>query len=204
MSNTSLYEPKYVSLEAIKWDLEDKVFFSNSKGDGISDNEVLDCIEEAESIIELQLSRQYLIPFQGFTAQCTLVPFNQITNKSTKKYINKLCSLQTAILLMQTIFGRTEGVRGDDYRENYQKQLDDQLEFVFGKDPKTGEYLYPPLPELALNKNASYFRAGIYSPLIAGVGVASNSYGNQVLARQINGVQTFWMYSRNGNRRWGY
>jgi hypothetical protein len=202
MVDVSLYEPKYISLQAIKFDLEGKVFFSNTQQNGISDNDVLDCIEEAESIIELELSRQYVIPFQGITYSGTLVPFSQITNKSTKKYINKLCSLQTSILLMQTVFGRTEGVRGTDYRDTYQEQLERQLEYVYGKDKKTGEYLYPPLPELALNSHAAYFKPGIYPPLIAGVGVASGSYGNEVLRRQIDGVQSFWIFSRRGRRGW--
>ncbi len=193
MSDISLYDPRYTSLQEVKLELQDKVNFSNVNPEGVSDNEVLDNIEDAESTVELELSRQYLTPFQGIDTSGTLIPYDSIVPKSTIKYINKMCLLQTCILLMQTLFGKSEGVRGSTYLENYEAQLEKMLNKIIGVDEKSGQYLYPPFPGLALNSHASYFRRGIEMPGAAVIGSRSGSYTNQVVSRLPNGVSNWFV-----------
>jgi len=200
MINT-LYSPKYTSVEQVRLDLKSKVKFGNINTDAVSDNQVLDVIKKAEANIELKLSRQYITPFAGVDINGLLIPYENITNEATINYINKLCTLKTCILMLETYFGRSEGVRGSSYYEQYQKELKEELDSINEKDPKTGQWLNPPLPGLAVNKLASFFQPGVAMPMVARIGATSCSYGNQVLARQINGVRNWW-YGRGGG--WWY
>lgn len=201
MDSSSLYQPRYTSVEQVMLDLKSKVRFGNSNQDSVSDNQVLDVIKKAESKIELKLSRQYITPLIGVNEQGVYIPYEDIPYDSTIDYITKLCTLQACILMMQTYFGRSEGVRGDSYLDQYQKELKEELDNINEKDPKTGQWLNPPLAGLAVNKLASFFQPGVAMPMVARVGATSCSYGNQVLARQINGVRNWW-YGRGGG--WWY
>lgn len=201
MDSNSLYYPRYTSIEQVMLDLKSKVRFGNINQDSISDNQILDVIKKAESKIELKLSRQYITPLIGIDAQGVYIPYKDIPYDSTIDYITKICTLQACILMIQTYFGRSEGVRGDSYLEQYQNELKDELASINEKDPKTGQWLNPPLNGLAVNKLASFFQPGVAIPMVARVGATSGSYGNQVLARQINGVRNWW-YGRGGG--WWY
>jgi hypothetical protein len=206
-NNSSLYSPQYTSLEEVKLELEGKINFDNVNPTAVSDNEVLDNIEDGEAAIELKLSRQYLTPFVGWDAITGMpdIPFDNIVPKSTIKYITKLCLLKTCILIMQTVFGKSEGVRGSTYLATYEAELKALLDEIVQVDEKSGQYLSPPLPGLAWNPYASWFRPGIPMPRTAVIGIASGSYGNQILGRQPNAVSNWffrgWGYNCNGYRR---
>lgn len=192
---TSLYTPKYITLQNVKIELQDKITFSNTDSEYMSDNEVLDNIEDGEASIERMLSRQYIIDpgLLGVDINGNVLPFNEITQKSTIKYIEKLCTLQTCLFIMETEFGKSEGVRGTGYLDHYQKRLDRLMYDVLGKDRESGQWLYPPFPGLLQDPNSSYYEKGIPFPMVALLGITSPSLTRQVIQRMPNPVRTWWI-----------
>lgn len=193
----SLYQPRYISLEEVKLELKNKITFSNTNREFMSDNEVLDNIQEAEAAVEYEFSRQYITPFVGVNDET----FYQIQQISTIKIIQKMCLLETCLFIMETKFGKSEGVRGQGFLEQYQKRYDRQLYDILGKDPKSGQWLYPPLPGLKLDPNSAFFQKGIPFPRVATVGGWANSLTNAVLRRTTNPIKNWWVGVTNGRRR---
>lgn len=201
MSN--FYQPKYTSLAEIKLELKGKITFSNTNTTYMSDNEVLNNIKSGEAAVERYFSRQYItIPsFLGVDGEdFDLIPDIYV---ATVDIVRKLSTLKTCIYIMHTKFGKADGVRGQGYLENYKEDYRDLLAEIIEKDDKSGQWLYPPLPGLKLNPNASFYEPGIMFPALAKVGSTSGSLTQQVVGRMIDPTSNWWFRNcgRNGFNR---
>lgn len=200
----SLYSPKYITLEMVKQDLDGKVTFSNTNSKYFSDNEILNNIGRGEAWIERILSRQYIIDpaLMGTNGE----PFIEITNSSTINAIQQLCLVKTCIFILIVTFGRSEGVRGETYIDNYKNLLAELEVDTLGKDKKSNQYLFPPFPGLRQDPQSSFYQKGAPFPLVSVVGRCPTSYNGRLNDKAINGqVNPFrnWFYNNMGNRnRW--
>lgn len=186
------YTPRYTSIEQVKQVLAGKVAFGSSP-DEVSDNELLNIIEDAEAQLNVELSRQYTTPLVAINmATGSPIPLSDIEFPDTLKQINKMATLLSALYLLETYFGDSEGVRGGKFIEQYQKRYDRVTNTIYGKDDKSGQYWNPPLKGLLLNPEASYYLPGIPAPRTARIGIRSGSYGQQVQVRLINGISNWW------------
>jgi hypothetical protein len=192
---SELFTPTYTAPETIMLELTGKVTFSESDKQYFAEVEVLEIIEEAEAYIELELSRQYIIPFVGPSGEA----FNQITVPKTIKIITKLCTLYACVLLMSGAFGKREGVRGGNYIELYQKLYDDFLQKITDKDPQSGQWRNPPLRGLAQNPFSSYYQPGVQPSFVVRLGSATCSLNEQVRRRDIK-INGNWWYAPNRRR----
>lgn len=201
----TFYQPKYITLQAVKRDLDGKVQFSNDNPKYVSDNDVLNNIQSGEGWVERILSRQYIVSPQltGVDINGNDIPFNEITPMSTIYDIQKLCLLKTCIFLMETEFGKSEGVRGQSYRDNYIERLKDLEHDIIGIDQISGQYLYPPLPGLKLDPQSAFYQAGIPFPRVSVMGSCPVSHIGRLNQRAIQGqVNPFrnWFYNNMGRR----
>jgi len=195
----SFYTPKYITLQMVKSSLDGKVTFSNTNTKYLSDNQVLDNIEDAESWVERILSRQYIInpALMGVNGE----PFNEIVPPSTSKAIQKLCVLQACIYIMETEFGKSEGTRGESYLENYIQRFERLEHDILGKDPKSDQYLFPPFPGLMLDPQSSFYQKGVARPMVVGVGSRPVTENGRLNERAIQGqINPFrnWFYNNMG------
>lgn len=201
----SFYQPKYITLQSVKRDLDGKVQFSNDNPKYVSDNDVLNNIQSGEAWVERILSRQYVISPQltGVDINGNDIPFNQITPASTIYDIQKLCLLKTCIFLMETEFGKGEGVRGQSYRDNYIERLENLEHEIVGIDQISGQYLYPPLPGLKLDPQSAFYQKGIPFPRVSAMGSQPVSQIGRLNQRAIQGqVNPFrnWFFNNLGRR----
>lgn len=197
----SLYSPKYITLEMVKQDLDGKVTFSNTNSKYLSDNEILNNIGRGEGWIERILSRQYIIDpaLMGSDGR----PFIEISNSSTINDIQQLCLVKTCIFILIISFGRSEGVRGDTYLENYRELLDELERDVLGKDEKSNQYLFPPFPGLMQDPQSSFYQKGAPFPMVSVIGVRSISQNGRLNERAIEGqINPFrnWFFNNAGRR----
>ena len=198
---SSIYSPKYITLQMVKQDLDGKVTFSNTNAKYLSDNEILNNISRGEGWVERILSRQYIISpsLMGTDGQ----PFNEITNSSTVNNIQQLCLVKTCIYVLIVSFGRSEGVRGETYLENY-RELFNELEIdTLGKDPKSNQYLFPPFPGLMLDPQASFYQKGAPFPVASTIGRCPTSANGRLNQRAVEGqINPFrnWFYNNMGRR----
>jgi len=201
----SFYQPKYITLQSVKRDLDGKVQFSNDNPKYVSDNDVLNNIQSGEAWVERILSRQYVVSPQltGVDINGNDIPFNQITPTSTIYDIQKLCLLKTCIFLMETEFGKGEGVRGQSYRDNYIERLNNLEHEIIGIDQISGQYLYPPLPGLKLDPQSSFYQKGIPFPRVSVMGSRPVSQIGRLNQRAVQGqVNPFrnWFFNNLGRR----
>jgi hypothetical protein len=197
----SFYVPKYTTLEAVKRALSGKVQFSNSNPKYMSDNDVLDNIEDAEAWIERELSRQYIISPIGIDVDGNDIPFKEIIPRSTIKAIQKLCLVETCIYIMETGFGQSEGVRGQSYIDNYMVRFEKMKHDIVGIDQISGQYLFPPFPGLKPDPQASFYKKGIPFPLASVVGSHPVSQLGRLNQKAIRGqVNPFrnWFFNNMG------
>lgn len=202
----SFYQPKYITLQSVKRDLDGKIQFSNDNPKYVSDNDVLNNIAIGESWIERKLSRQYFISPNGFVGvdiNGKDIPFNEIPYQSTIYDIQKLCLLKTCIFLMETEFGKGEGVRGQSYRDNYIERLNELMHDIIGIDQISGQYLYDPLEGLKLDPQSSFYQKGIPFPRVSVMGSRPVSQIGRLNQRAIQGqVNPFrnWFFNNMGRR----
>ncbi len=204
----SFYAPQYTSLQLIKNNLRGKVQFSNDNPKYMSDNDVLDNIETGEGWVEFELSRQYIVSpsFIGVGPNGEDIPFKDIQPKSTVKIIEKLCTLQTCIFILETSFGKSEGVRGEEYLDNYIKEYEKLRSRALGVDQISDQYNKPPLNGLKLDPQASFFHKGIPFPMASTIGSHPASSLGRLNQRAIQGQPNpfrNWFYNNGGRHNGG-
>ena len=182
---------KYISSEVVKSFLETKVSFG-SRDDQISDMELNLLITQAESKVEIELSDQYIIPFQGYNG----LTFQEIPSSTTKEIINNLCLYRSLYNVMKFYFGKTSNNRGQNYLDFYADSFNDILEPLKRKR-KTGVYDTPPLAGLRLNGNSQRVSPVLPSPQVSNCGVNSFLYANtHVNNPQVAPLWSYWVNNR--------
>lgn len=163
---------KYISQDVVKSFLETKVSFG-SQDDQISEMELDLLVKQAESKVEMELSDQYVIPFQGYSG----LTFDQIPHITTREIISNLCLYRSLYNVMKFYFGKTSNNRGQNYVDFYADSFNDILEPLKRKR-NTGVFDVPPLAGLFINGNSQRFSPVLPSPQVATCGVSSLIYAN--------------------------
>ena len=184
----NLYTPKYITVEDVVLELQGKVSFSDEDPQYISTPLVLDKIAKGESLVELEMSRVYMIPFQGFDG----TPFADIpdTFYSSKQYISTMALLQSCIFIMDSYFGRTEGTRGEAARKNYLSRISELKKGIMDKEDVTYYWKNPPLPGLMLNYDASWANAALPAPANAVIG--ATDFNKQMIQNKLTNPNSNW------------
>lgn len=162
------FKPQYTNSAQVKLYLRRKVDYGLSTPDmidSLTNQQINAFIVNAESRVEIDLSRQYLVPFNGGTN----TPFSELP-QGTQVFIQEMCTWKAVSLILATYFGQSEGDRGKAFQVNCIEQYDTLYQQAAGIN-EHGQYLYPPLSGLALNSNAAYrTTAGAQAPKSTGVG----------------------------------
>lgn len=150
---------------------------------------------EAEAQLELDLSFRYLTPFQTVDGN----PFGNLPLRPTLHMLKTLAELLTCVRILESDFGRGSAVNGDDYAETLRKRYDALIKRLMGRrDKEANQWLYPPLPGLALaphNSEADDGYAGMMMNVTDGVGGFA--------AQQINNPsETLWNATQRDCDAW--
>lgn len=203
MSN---YSPQFTNSEQVKIYLQGKAFNNNkqqlnnlnsSQVDSLNDQILNKFIVDAESEVQLDLSRQFVIPLTNSNNQ----PFNTCPQQ-TQLIISRMATWMSCIIILKVYFGKSEGVRGGSYVdyciEEYQR-----LKFAVTGINEHGQYIQPPLQNLLLNSHASYrSAAGAPAPLSVGMGVRSRDNAAQSRRKLVDlNKSIYWGYG-TFNRGW--
>lgn len=182
---------KYVSADEVKSFLETKVSFGN-KDDQVSDVELSFLISQAESKVEMELSDQYVIPFQGYNG----LTFPEIPYPTTIQIINNLALYRSVYNVIKLFFGKTSNNRGQSYLDFIADMFQDLLQPLKRKR-NTGAYDIPPLAGLFINGNSMRFSPVLPSPQTSNVGVNSFLYANtHVNNPQVAPLWSYWVNNR--------
>lgn len=163
---------KYVAADEVKSFLESKVSFGSSD-DQVSDVELNSLIKQAESKLEMELSDQYVIPFQGYNN----LTFSEIPFSTTIEIINNLALYRSVYNVLKLFFGKTSNNKGESYISFISDIYQDLLEPLKRKR-NTGVYDIPPLQGLFLNGNSQRISPVAPSPQVSGTSVNTSSYAN--------------------------
>lgn len=163
---------KYVAAADVKSFLESKVSFGVSDTQ-ISDVELNFLINQAESKVEMEMSDQYVIPFQGYNG----LTFDEIASTTTITIINNLCLYRSIYNVLKLFFGKTGNNKGENYLSFIADMFRDLLQPLKRKR-NTGVFDVPPLVGLLLNGNSQRVSPVLPSPQVSTLGVSSFNYAN--------------------------
>ena len=185
-------EPSYSNAPQVRLYLKNKVVADAEKQQkSITTAEIKSFIISAESEVENELSKIYLIPFQTTTGQ----PFSQLP-KTSQVILQNLCTYMAVSKILKIYYGLSEGVRGADYLKVIDEMYENIKYHLVKKDNK-GVYISDVLPGLMLNPKASYRSAsGIPAPMVAGIGNKGNTATARTLSKLANLNKSF--YAVNG------
>lgn len=161
---------KYVAANEVKAFLETKVSFGNTE-EQISEVELDIMIRQAESKVEMDLSDQYVIPFQGYNN----ATFSQIPFETTTQTITNLCLYRSIYNVLKLFFGKTSNNRGDSYVAFIADLYQDILKPLKEKR-NTGVFNIPPLAGLLINGNSQRLSPVLPSPMASTIGSSVNSF----------------------------
>lgn len=180
---------KYVDAADVKSFLESKVSFGVSD-DQISDVELNFLINQAESKVEMDMSDQYITPFQGYEG----LTFKQIPFSSTIQIINNMCLYRSIYNVLKLFFGKTGNNKGENYLSFVADMYQDLLQPLKRKR-NTGVFDIPPLAGLLLNGNSQRVSPVLPSPQTSTLGTESFLYANLHVNDPKTGL--FWNNWRN-------
>jgi hypothetical protein len=161
---------KYVAANEVQAFLETKVSFGNSE-DQVSEVELNLLIRQAESKVEMELSDQYVIPFQGYNNET----FLQIPYETTTQVITNLCLYRSVYNVLKLFFGKTSNNRGESYLSFISDMYHDLLDPLKRKR-NTGVFDIPPLTGLMLNGNSQRVSPVLPAPQVGLIGNSVNSF----------------------------
>ena len=176
----------------VKQYLANKAFSNSRSGgntvlDGITPQELDKFICDAESQVQLDLSRQFTIPLVAANGQ----PFDT-TPQQTQLIISRMATWQSCIIILSVYFGRSEGVRGKSYLEDCEREYEKLSIQVTGINSH-GQYIQPPLQDLQLNSHASYrSEAGAPAPLSVRIGLSSRDNSAVTRRKLTNLNKSIW------------
>ncbi len=117
----------------------------DSNPDLMSEELFQQLIEEAEALVELDLSPRYTSPFQTVDE----TPFAELP-ETTKMYLKSLCEMKAALHVMSFDFGAASS--DDKYSQKLEKMYDKFKDRAMELRSGTyNTYKFPPLPGLMLN-----------------------------------------------------
>jgi len=187
-----LYTPKYIDLDSVKLELSGKITFSNEDSAYMSDDLILDKIARAESLVELELSRIFDIPFKGLDDEA----FGLISSTfySSKMYISTIALFETCIFLLDSYYSSSDGNAGDESRINYLERIKEMKDGIIDRDVDVSYYWKnPPLPGLKLNALASHASAALLPPMNAVIG--ARDYNKQLVQKKLINPNANWFLS---------
>lgn len=164
------FKPLYTNVGQVKLYLRNKapVNINTNWFNDLSNQEINKFIVNAEVRVENDLSKQYLIPFININGG----DFSSLPRRA-QITIQDMATWKSVLLILQTYYGSTDGVRGTAYIQSCQEQYDALLTECTALD-QYGQNVNTPLADVKLNKNASYRSdAGAPSPIVATIGAIS-------------------------------
>ncbi len=173
-------------------ELEGKVTFSNEDSAYFSDDLILDKIARAESLVELELSRIYDIPFKGVDGES----FDDISSDfySSKMFISTIALFETCIFILDSYYSASDGNAGDESRLNYFERIKEMKEAIISRDVDATYYWKnPPLPGLKLNALASHASAAMLRPMNAVIG--ARDYNKELIRKKLTNPNSNWFLS---------
>jgi hypothetical protein len=180
---------KYIDSSVVKSFLETKVSFGPDDSQ-ISDIELNMLISQAESKVQLELSNQYIIPFQGYEGRT----FHEIVYDETREIISNLCLYRSLYNVCKYYFGKVSNNRGQSYIDFYDDLFKETIEPLKRKR-STGAFDTPPLAGLLLNGNSQRVSPVLPSPQVATCGVSSFGYANTHVNNPQFGLPGYGYYS---------
>jgi len=170
--------PQYITFEDVRLRLIGKVQFTTDVND---DNKMLQAlaerlIDEAEGVVEYDLSPRYYAPFQTDAE----APFADLSLNPTKQILKTLCELKAVERILETDFGSGTAVQGDKYMKSVADRYKTMTENLLAKkkDGATDSqgWKYPPLPGLRLNYMNTAADDGYMGSVIVANGSDSQGY----------------------------
>ncbi len=143
-------------------------------------------ITKAEAKVENDFRRLYITPFQGIDGATYL----QLP-PSTYEWLNNMFVLQSCIKILGTGWTKSDGVRGQDYLDDYEKMYDKEKNIMYTR-ARTGDLLTQPLPNLLMNTGVLQFDR-MPAPIISNDNLTAVTYAK---GRQTNPAVTPWFYGR--------
>lgn len=190
-------KPLYTSVESVKARLTNKVQFQSGRTpvDGELPDELLcQIISDAETDVEMALRGRYAIPFRSAKKG----DFANLPDH-TKRAIRKVVDYKSAILVLETDFGRGSAVDGDNYSKNLKSQYKEAISLLMGVDLQAKNLdrvkVAPPLEDLMLARSNGKADDGFRGAIInTDDSLDSASYAED----QINDPSKTWMRNRIG------
>lgn len=144
-------------------------------------------IEEAESLVEVDLSERYKAPFQTIAGAA----FSTLPTV-TRQILVQLVRLQCVVRVLETDFGSGSATDGDKYKASVEKRYKAGVESLVEKrnDISGGTFQWrrPPLPSLALAPHNAKGDTGF-----AGAILVTSSGDGDYPGKQINDPsEQFW------------
>ena len=146
-------KPRYTNSSQIKLYLRSKANYGlggeNIMG-SLTNPQINAFIINAEARVEIDLSRQYIIPFVGVNgAAFSTLP------QGTQVFLEEMCAWKAVYLILKSYYGTSEGDRGVAYTDSAEKLYEELKVQALGLD-KNQKFLESPLVGLALNPNTLY------------------------------------------------
>lgn len=189
--------PMYITFEDVRVRLIGKVRFTDVPSE---ENKMIKTlaerlIDEAEGVVELDLSPRYFAPFTSEGGDYASVPA-----RPTGEVIKTLCELKSVIRILETDFGSGTAVNGDKYKEGLEKRYKEMVDRLLAKRKdgavESQGWMYPPLPGLKLNYMGELSDDGFFGRVLIASGSPSQGYAagqvNDPGLTFYNGWDTLW------------
>jgi hypothetical protein len=147
--------PRYITLQDVKIRLIGKVEFDEgtlSQNDDVyvlSDELLIDFICQAESEVEVDLSKIYTVPFVTFDTPP--LPYLNLA-PTALNFLRKLFITKSCLIVMDTEYGNDTGVKGQSFIANLTRQYDNSIKNMMKRTPE-GRFETPPVYGLSVNNN---------------------------------------------------
>lgn len=181
---------KYIDFEDVRIRLIGKVSFTEDEDDENKMSKTLAnrLIDEAEGVVEYDLSPRYAAPFTVKDGS-----FADLPTSPTKEILKTLCELKAVERILETDFGSGTAVNGDKYKDSISKRYTSMVDRILAKKKDKGAdaggWMYPPLPGLDLNYMNTEADDGYMGSVIVASGTETMGYA----AHQVNNpAVNFW------------
>jgi hypothetical protein len=180
----------YTQSEQVKLRLIGKVQFTEDEEDQnkMSESLLRRLINEAEAEVEMELSPRYSVPFVTDAGG----EFRTLPERPTREIVRTLCELKAVTRVLETEFGRSTVVNGENYRKDIDERFGKLLDKVLKRKTVGGEeterWYYPPLPGLQLAAHNAEGDDGFSGQIL----VTSNGDGDYPAAQINNPAENLW------------
>lgn len=177
---------QYITADELKIRCAGKVKFATDDTDSnaVGPTFLADIIAEAEALVEMRLSIRYAVPFVGTAGAA----FSALS-VHTRALIKGLIFSEAIRRLIDYDFGRGSAVEGGKYAEQQMRVFEAQMgRLVAYREGQFGQFLYPPLVDLALAPHNDQADDGYAGQIY----VTSDGPGEYAAAQMPSPGETLW------------